>query len=176
MKPRHLLLIGSLAAIAVSIVNTGMAFANDRYATLPPVYMSPDLSAPWVAQLHGQPARIMAAPHSQQPAPRVAARQKQKVKSNYRQVSYQRPAANPANTVRKSQIDPIYLPQMVSYSSNENRGQSSLIQANASFISFNPAAKRCDTALASESRVSVGRVRSASAARPNGQHGHLQRR
>lgn len=122
MKPRHLLLIGSLAAIAVSIVNTGMAFANDRYATLPPVYMSPDLSAPWVAQLHGQPARIMAAPHSQQPAPRVAARQKQKVKSNYRQVSYQRPAANPANTVRKSQIDPIYLPQMVSYSSNEKPG------------------------------------------------------
>ncbi len=60
MKPRHLLLIGSLAAIAVSIVSTSMAFANDRYATLPPVRVSPDLSAPWVAQLHGQPARIKA--------------------------------------------------------------------------------------------------------------------
>ncbi|MFQ0812648.1 hypothetical protein AVM02_04525 [Brucella anthropi] len=122
MKPRHLLLIGSLAAIAVSIVSTGMAFANDRYATLPPVQVSPDLSAPWVAQLQAQPTRIRAAEQPLQPALRVAARQKQKVKSNYRQVSYQRPTANPANTVRKRQFDAAYLPQMVSYSGNEKPG------------------------------------------------------
>lgn len=122
MKPRHLLLIGSLAAIAVSIVSTSMAFANDRYATLPPVSVSPDLSAPWVAQLQGQPARIKAVPQTQQPVPRVAARQKQRTKSSYRQVSYQRPAANPATTVRKHQIDPAYLPQTVFYSGNERPG------------------------------------------------------
>lgn len=40
MKPRHLLLIGSLTAIAVSIVSTGMAFADDRYSDLPPVRVS----------------------------------------------------------------------------------------------------------------------------------------
>ncbi|MFK0685612.1 L,D-transpeptidase [Ochrobactrum sp. BD67] len=122
MKPRHLLLIGSLAAIAVSIVSTGMAFANDRYATPPPVRVSPDLSAPWVAQLQGQPARIRVVQQSQQPVPRVAARQKQKAKSNYRQVSYQRPATNPSNTVRKHQIDSAYLPQTVSYSGTEKPG------------------------------------------------------
>ncbi len=41
MKPRHLLLIGSLTAIAVSIASTGMAFADDRYSDLPPVRVRP---------------------------------------------------------------------------------------------------------------------------------------
>ena len=122
MKPRHLLLIGSLAAIAVSIVSTGMAFANDRYATPPPVQLSPDLSAPWVAQLQGQSHRIRVVHQPTRPAPAAAARQKQKAKSNYRRASYQRPTANPANTVRKHQIAPAYLPQMVSYSGAEKPG------------------------------------------------------
>jgi lipoprotein-anchoring transpeptidase ErfK/SrfK len=124
MQPRHLLLIGSLAAIAVSIVSTGMAFANDRYATLPPVAVSPDLSAPWVAQLHGQPARMRQMPDGtvQQPVRRTTVKQKQKSKANYRQVSYQRPASNPATVPSKHQIDPAYLPQSVSYSGSEKSG------------------------------------------------------
>ena len=122
MKPRHLLLIGSLAAIAVSIVSTGMAFANDRYATPPPVQLSPDLSAPWVAQLQGQSHRIRVVHQPTRPAPSVATRQKQKVKSNYRRASYQRPTVNPVKAERKHQIAPAYLPQVVSYSGSEKPG------------------------------------------------------
>ena len=122
MKPRHLLLIGSLAAIAVSVVSTGMAFANDRYATLPPVRISPDLAAPWVAQLHGQPARLGPLPDASQPASRTVTKNRQKAKTRYRQASYQRPAANPVAVSRKNQLSPIYLPQVVSYSGKEKPG------------------------------------------------------
>src|SRR5690606_25969095 len=119
MKPRHLLLIGSLAAIAVSIVSTSIALATDRYATLPQVPVGAEISAPWMAQLHGQPARIKAVQQTMQSTPRIASRQKQRVKPSYRRVSYDRPATNPAKTVRKHQIDPAYLPQMVSYTGKE---------------------------------------------------------
>lgn len=85
MKPRHLLLIGSLTAIAVSIVSTGMAFADDRYSDLPPVRVSQAISAPWVAQLQDAPAR-----------PRIARQETRKTKTHYNKVSYQRPATNPA--------------------------------------------------------------------------------
>lgn len=111
MKPRHLLLIGSLTAIAVSIVSTSMAFADDRYSDLPPVRVSQAISAPWVAQLQDAPAR-----------PRIARQETRKTKTHYNKVSYQRPATNPATTARKKQFDPIYLPQIVSYSGKEKPG------------------------------------------------------
>lgn len=120
MKPRHLLLIGSLAAIAVSIVSTGMAFASERYATLPPVQINPDVSAPWVAQLQGQPARTGASRQTTRQAPRTIATQK--TRTNRRQVSYQRPAENPATATRKNRIDPAYLPRVVAYSGKEKPG------------------------------------------------------
>ncbi len=118
MKPRHLLLIGAIAAIAVSVVNTSMAFAEDRYATLPPVQLSPDLSAPWVTQLQGQPARIGPLPVATPGRGRVVETQPRK---RYREVSYQRPAANPAQP-GKRQIDPQFLPQTVSWSGGEAPG------------------------------------------------------
>ncbi|MBB5701141.1 lipoprotein-anchoring transpeptidase ErfK/SrfK [Ochrobactrum daejeonense] len=133
MKPRHLLLIGSLAAIAVSVVSTGMAFASERYATLPSVQVSPDVSAPWIAQLQGQPARAGAFQQARRQAPRMVAKQTQKTRSNRRQISYRRPAANPAAETRKSRIDPAYLPKVVAYSGKEKPG-TIVIDTNRRFL------------------------------------------
>ncbi|PWL17476.1 L,D-transpeptidase [Falsochrobactrum shanghaiense] len=135
MKPRHLLLIGSLAAIAVSVVSTGMAFANDRYATQPPVKVSRQAAAPWVAQLQSPTSRI---DPQTRPALRqkpATLRQKQQPRARYQNVSQQRPAANPVKTVRKKQLqmDPVYLPQTVSYSGREKPG-TIVIDTNKRFL------------------------------------------
>ncbi|MCX2698384.1 MULTISPECIES: L,D-transpeptidase [Ochrobactrum] len=123
MKPRHLLLIGSFAAIAVSIVTTGMAFASDRYSTQPPVRVDNETSQRWVAQLNGPDVRVMTQPVVAQPQKRTIIRQKQPPKAHYQNASQQRPAANPVKVVRKkSQLDPMYLPQTVSYSGGEKPG------------------------------------------------------
>ncbi|MBV2143070.1 L,D-transpeptidase [Falsochrobactrum sp. TDYN1] len=124
MKPRHLLLIGSLAAIAVSVVNTGMAFANDRYATPPPIYLSRDVSAPWIAQLQGAASRIAPQIKPATVQKSKILRQKQQPKARYQNVSQQRPAANPVKVTRKKQLqmDPVYLPQTVTYPGSEKPG------------------------------------------------------
>ncbi len=119
MKARHFLLIGSLAAFAVSIVSTGMALAGDRYGSQPPVQVSPRVYAPWEAQLLNEPLRAAMIPAA---APDAVESPKQKRKSAYRAVSYQRPAANPATTTRKHGMDPAFLPQEVSYDSKESPG------------------------------------------------------
>lgn len=126
MKPRHVLLIGSLAAFAVSMFGTGMALANDRYAILPPVQMDRNAAAPWVAQLQGPVERVAPEyPQYREAAPRqrAAPKRQQKPKAVYRQVSQQRPATNPVAAQRKKQqIDGIYLPQSVAYSGKEQPG------------------------------------------------------
>ena len=45
------------AAIAAIVMSAGGAEASDRYATRPPVLVSPDLSAPWVMQLQNRQTR-----------------------------------------------------------------------------------------------------------------------
>lgn len=44
-----------LATVAAGLLAAGAAGANDRYSTPPPLYVSPDLSAPWVMQLRRAP-------------------------------------------------------------------------------------------------------------------------
>lgn len=135
MKPRHLLLIGSIAAILVSAVSTSMAFANDRYANQPPVKVSSDVAAPWLAQLlSGRP--FAPKPKTEETQKSKATRQKTTpnaaAKPRYQKAAQQRPAANPAKTVRKQQrsMDPIYLPQTVSYSGPEKPGTIVIDTAN----------------------------------------------
>jgi hypothetical protein len=86
MKPRHLLLIGSLAAIAVSIVTTSMAFANDRYATQPPVRVDNETSQRWIAQLNGPAVRILPQLDATESQKRAIVRQKQPQKPRYQNV------------------------------------------------------------------------------------------
>ncbi|WP_273727036.1 L,D-transpeptidase [Brucella gallinifaecis] len=134
MKPRHLLLIGSFAAIAVSIVTTSMAFANDRYATQPPVRIDDATSQRWLAQLGGPAVRVLPQAEGAQPQKRNLVRQKQQPKARYQSVSQQRPAANPAKVVRKKQqLDPMFLPQVVSYSGGEKPG-TLVIDTNKRFL------------------------------------------
>lgn len=134
MQPRHLLLIGSLAAIAVSIVTTSMAFANDRYATQPPVRVDNQTSQRWIAQLNGPAVRVLPTLNAAQPQKRAVVRQKQPPKARYQSVSQQRPADNPAKVVRKKQqLDPMFLPQVVSYSGGEKPG-TLVIDTNKRFL------------------------------------------
>ncbi|MGU3400427.1 L,D-transpeptidase [Brucellaceae bacterium D45D] len=108
MKPRHLLLVGSLAALAVSIVNTSMAFAYDRNNNAFATGMRQDIALQQVAQLQQEPVRRTARQKAQ-PKPQAT-----------RKVSFQRPAANPKP--RKKQISSVYLPQTVSYKGKEAPG------------------------------------------------------
>lgn len=123
MKPRHLLLIGSLAAIAVSIVTTSMAFASDRYSSQPPVRVNNEVSQRWLAQLNAPAVHVVAQPVIAQPQKRTIIRQNQPSKARYQNASQQRPVVNPAKVIRKKQqFDPGFLPQTVSYSGGEKPG------------------------------------------------------
>ena len=123
MKLRHLLLIGSIAAITVSIVTTSMAFANDRYATQPPVRVDNETSQRWLAQLGGPAVRVLPRAEPAQPQKRTIVKKQQPSEARIQNVSQQRPAGNPAKVVRKKQqLDPMFLPQVVSYSGGEKPG------------------------------------------------------
>ncbi len=148
MKPRHLLLIASIAAFALSAISAGGAFANDRYATPPPVVLSPDLSAPWVMQLQSAPDTRPAAGNITQPARTYrtsALRQPQSPeeqrltaqKPNKKQAAAPRKKTNvqqdgsfirvgvatPDNPKRTANsLNPIYLPQDVTYTKGHKAG------------------------------------------------------
>ena len=146
MKPRHLLLIASIAAFVLSAVSAGGAFANDRYATPPPVVLSPDLSAPWVMQLQPQRYSVQAAPAAApryyrnsassrqalaptvRPITRQQARKKQEktLRQNvtYQQGSFIRSGVTPPQNPKQPSagMNPIFLPQEVDYSASHKAG------------------------------------------------------
>ncbi|PRD41823.1 hypothetical protein C5748_19385 [Phyllobacterium phragmitis] len=128
MKPRHLLLITAVTAITISALSAGGAWANDRYASRPPVMLSPDLTAPWVMQLQQRPRyaakpRVMAPTTGRvvrrTPAMRRAPGMVADQPPRYRDVVYRRPAQRPAQRPveqrRQRQMNPIFLPQTVAY-------------------------------------------------------------
>ncbi len=121
-----------LGAAAMLALAAGAAQANDRYRRRPPVVVSPDLSAPWVMQLRGNAVRER---QYRQAQPQVRYRQPAQmdvvvqltlrdVRRTSRQPSPFRTAGIPAPVQRevKPQIDPMYLPQDVSYRSGEKPG------------------------------------------------------
>lgn len=145
MKPRHLLLIASIAAFALSAISAGGAFANDRYATPPPLVLSPDLSAPWVTQLQPQRSAGVLAPTApriyqnstrsqtrattaQRPENAQQARKKQdkvlRQSAASQQGSFIRASAiapqNPAKSA--GGMNPIFLPQEVDYTTAHKTG------------------------------------------------------
>lgn len=101
------------------------AHANDRYATPPPLVMSPNLTQPWTVQL--QPNNVLA-PSQQvsnqqviirrqrQPLQRII--QPQQVQQRF-VAPAQQPKPKPTTT---NGLDPMYLPQVVSYSGKEKPG------------------------------------------------------
>ncbi|MCO5072652.1 MAG: L,D-transpeptidase [Rhizobiaceae bacterium] len=114
------------AVIAAIVVSGGSASANDRYASRPPVLVSPDLSAPWVMQLQNRHTRRTVPAFRRKPGavlvqPSNLSRQDalQRTDVSYRALAgtaaaAQQPAAR--------QMDPKFLPQQVQYQSNHAPG------------------------------------------------------
>ncbi|QND51975.1 L,D-transpeptidase [Phyllobacterium sp. 628] len=110
------------------------AGASDRYATRPPVVMSPDLSAPWVTQLRQRPVGtavnprgyvVFTAPPARRAIVNRRARDPFADEANpaKREVSFRRPAEPAAETPRKQRtMDPKFLPQTIAYSGSEAPG------------------------------------------------------
>ncbi|MCM2472949.1 L,D-transpeptidase [Rhizobium sp. CG5] len=108
-----------------------VTLAAERYQSRPPVIVSPDLTAPWVMQLGGAATRpvVYANP---QPAQRVYQRQV------IRRGQATRPLVQQAVTGRtnapvRSQIEPMFLPQMVSYETKHRPG-TIVIDTNNRFL------------------------------------------
>lgn len=136
---------GAMALLALSSTST---IAQDRYATRPPVVVSPDLSAPWVIQLGNQPGRVVRRGSIQQlPEPeRRVVRRKSLFGSIQVQPEYRRPVrrgvpaegsfatAGIAPPVQKRVVqptmDPIYLPREVDYPTKQKPGTIVIDTAN----------------------------------------------
>jgi lipoprotein-anchoring transpeptidase ErfK/SrfK len=124
------MLIRTLLAAAI-LATTAPAHANDRYGSRPPVIVSPDLTAPWLMQLTGegvQPAvntrRIIRRQQVQQR--RVMRREGA---ARVEQVAVTGRVQNPV----RSKLDPMYLPQIVSYGS-EHKAGTIVIDTNNRFL------------------------------------------
>ena len=87
--------------------------ASDRYATRPPVVVSPDLSAPWVMQLGRKPGQVLAARNARRRRSRAAARAHRGRRRPTRSAPRRSGAGRSARSSRRS--NPIYLPQQVAY-------------------------------------------------------------
>lgn len=115
------LALGLLAALSNG------AAAQDRYGDRPPVVVSPDLSAPWVMQLGGRPARQAIFPR-QAAQPRVVYRQRRGIfDSRPVQPVSMRPAPI------RSRLEPQWLPQVVRYETREKPG-TIVIDTNNRFL------------------------------------------
>ncbi|MHB0952191.1 MAG: L,D-transpeptidase [Allorhizobium sp.] len=107
------------------------AQANDRYGNRPPVILSPDLSAPWVMQLGGSVRPVVYAPRAQKPL--AAAPRRQINRGVDRPAGVQTVAAVKPDRPVKTQMDPIYLPQMVAYETTQAAG-TIVIDTNNRFL------------------------------------------
>ena len=106
--------------LAASLVLAGPpAWADDRYATRPPVIVSPDLTAPWVMQLTGQ--GVSPAVSSRRIVTRQQAQQRRALRQRNPdgvQLAAVTGAARPVQT----QMDPMFLPQIVDYETTHKAG------------------------------------------------------
>ncbi|MGV4792923.1 L,D-transpeptidase family protein [Rhizobium sp. F40D2] len=109
------------------------ALADDRYATRPPVVLSPDLTAPWINQLGGGTVRPVV---YQRPVVRQQQRGlfQRRVLRQAPQVAPQTVSAiNPGIPSIRHPIEPQFLPQMVDYDTEEKPG-TIVIDTNNRFL------------------------------------------
>ena len=114
--------IALLAGVAAVVFGaTVSALANDRYATRPPVVVSPDLAAPWVMQLGRQPGAVVRQKAQRQAEPlplwERPVEQRRVRREEARPDRIQTAAVAPMYTRSEMQrtMDPKYLPQTVAY-------------------------------------------------------------
>jgi lipoprotein-anchoring transpeptidase ErfK/SrfK len=121
---KSVLLAGAATALALG---ASPSTAQDRYATRPPVVVSPDLSAPWVMQLRDnrppvaaklQRPREGALQLFGEPAPREVRRVRQPRPESVRTAAMEPRPARQA----QPQVDPKYLPQQVDYDGGQKPG------------------------------------------------------
>ncbi|MGO7216165.1 L,D-transpeptidase [Rhizobium ruizarguesonis] len=121
-----------LAAALFGLFSTA-ALADDRYATRPPVVLSPDLTAPWINQLGGGTVRPVV---YQRPViqPQQRGLFQRRIIRRVPQVSPQTVSAiNPGIPSIRHPIEPQYLPQMVDYDTTEKPG-TIVIDTNNRFL------------------------------------------
>ena len=121
-----------LAAALFGIFSTA-AIADDRYATRPPVVLSPDLTAPWINQLGGGRVRPVV---YQRPVIRQQQRglfQRRVLRQAPQATPQTISAINPGIPSIRRPIEPQYLPQMVDYDTTEKPG-TIVIDTNNRFL------------------------------------------
>jgi lipoprotein-anchoring transpeptidase ErfK/SrfK len=136
-----------LLAAGVSSLLAGPALAGDRYASRPPVIISPDLTAPWVVQLQGRvrpvvyPGRPVgyAVRPVAQPGAQSAGLFQPPAPPIQRRGLFQGAPVQQASVVRpgipaaRSGMDPQFLPQIVDYQTKERPG-TIVIDTNNRFL------------------------------------------
>jgi len=128
-----------LLAIAFAASLSGPSFAQERYRERPPVVVSPDLAAPWVMQLAGPNARVAYPRQAAQPRvvyrprPVYQQRQAQPARRGVLDRRPVQPVAMRANRPIRSQLEPQFLPQVVSYATKEKPG-TIVIDTNNRFL------------------------------------------
>lgn len=124
------MLIRTLLAATLLCTSTA-AYANERYVSRPPIIISPDLTAPWVMQLTGE--GVQPAVNQRRIIQRQKVQQRRVIRrdgaARIEQVSVTTRAQNPV----RSKIDPMYLPQVVSYES-EHKAGTIIIDTNNRFL------------------------------------------
>ena len=109
-----------LASTAMMAFSASPASAGDRYASRPPVVVSPDLSAPWVMQLGRKPGRVMA---RQRVLTGVGVEPRQRIARSVAAEPVRTAAIRPtARREAHPPINPIYLPQEVAYDGPHQAG------------------------------------------------------
>jgi len=122
-----------LAAAMLGILSTA-ALADDRYASRPPVVLSPDLTAPWINQLGGGPVRPVVYQRPVVVQQRGLFQQRRTVIQRAPQPAPQTVSAiRPGIPVIRGQVEPQFLPQMVDYDTKERPG-TLVIDTNNRFL------------------------------------------
>ncbi|WP_454848328.1 L,D-transpeptidase [Rhizobium binxianense] len=120
-----------LAVVLCGTLSTA-ALADDRYATRPPVVLSPDLTAPWINQLGGGPVRPVV---YQRPVV-VQQRglfQRRAIRRTPQAAPQTVSAVRPDIPAIRHPIEPQFLPQLVDYDTKEKPG-TIVIDTNNRFL------------------------------------------
>ncbi len=122
-----------LAAALLGILSTA-AFADDRYASRPPVVLSPDLTAPWINQLGGGSVRPVVYQRPVVVQQRGLFQQRRTIIQRTPPPAPQTVSAiRPGVPVIRGQVDPQFLPQIVDYDTKEKPG-ALVIDTNNRFL------------------------------------------
>ena len=117
--------------LATTLLCTTAAEASERYMSRPPIIVSPDLTAPWLMQLTGE--GVQPAVNTRRILQRQKVQQRRVIRREGAARVEQVSATGMATKPIKSKFDPMYLPQLVDYETNEKAG-TIVIDTNNRFL------------------------------------------